>query len=753
MSQLPNSLDELRHAFGPHLNLAPPGGWQADPVPDKVVKTHCCFCGQQCGIQLKVKDNQVIGFDPWEEFPFNKGKLCPKGVKRYLQGNHPDRLTRALMRGEHGFEAVDWERAMAHTAGKIQEIQAKYGKDAFAVLSGVSMSNEKSYLTGKFARLGLGTRNLDYNGRLCMVSAGAGNKRAFGVDRAANSWADIEGAEVIWVQGSNVAECSPITTDYIWRARDKGAKLIVVDPRITPIARTADLVLPLKPGSDCALTNGVLHLLHTWDLIDWDFVNAHTNGFQEALEAVKDCTPEWTSQMTGLPVAAIEQAARWWGEAKTSMLLHARGIEHQSKGADNVSSCINIVLATGRIGRPYCGYGTITGQGNGQGGREHGHKCDQLPGNRDIENPAHREHICKVWGCTDEELPRKGITAQEIVNAIHAGEIKGLMLLCFNPVVSLPDTAFTREAFSKLEFMVGLDFFLSESMQYADVVLPSALQEEDEGTTTSAEGRVIKINKAVDCPGDAKPDWAIMLDLARRLGRGKFFDHLDSPRAIFEELRKASSGGTADYGGITYEKIERQMGVFWPCPTEDHPGTPRLFEGGRFMHPDGKAKFYPTPWRPAMEVVDADYPVWLTTGRVVFHYLSGTQTRRIGFLVEQCPHPYLEIHPRLAEAYGLAEGDAVEVESRRGSMVLPAKLVRTIRPDTVFIPYHWPSKLAANQLTARHLDPVSKIPEYKVSAVRIRKTTEDRLSPELRELQRMAFEARSNQPELPEQVF
>ena len=753
MSQLPNSLDELRRAFGPHLNLAPPGGWHADPTPDKVVKTHCCFCGQQCGIQLKVKDNQVIGFEPWEDFPFNKGKLCPKGVKRYLQGNHPDRLTRALMRDEHGFAESDWEQAMAHTAARIQEIQAKHGPHSFAVLSGVSMSNEKSYLTGKFARLGLGTRNLDYNGRLCMVSAGVGNKRAFGVDRAANSWADIEGAEVIWVQGSNVAECSPITTDYIWRARDQGAKLIVVDPRITPIARTADLVLPLKPGSDCALNNGILHLLHKWDLIDRAFVAEHTNGFEQALEAVRDCTPEWTSEMTGLPVAAIEKAARWWGEAKTSMLLHARGIEHQSKGADNVSSCINMVLATGRIGRPSCGYGTITGQGNGQGGREHGHKCDQLPGNRDIENPEHRAHICKVWGCTDEELPRKGITAQEIMNAIHVGEIKGLLLLCFNPVVSLPDTDFTREALSKLEFMVGLDFFLSESMQYADVVLPSALHEEDEGTATSAEGRVIKINKAVDPPGDAKPDWEILVDLAKRLGRGRFFDHFDSSRAIFEELRKASSGGTADYGGITYEKIEKQMGVFWPCPTEDHPGTPRLFEGGRFFHADGRAKFHPTPWRPAMEVVDEAYPVWLTTGRVVFHYLSGTQTRRIGFLVEQCPHPYLEIHPRLAERYDLADGDAVEIESRRGSMVLPAKLVTTIRPDTVFIPYHWTSKLAANQLTARHLDPVSKIPEYKVSAVRLRKTTPDRFSPELAELQRMAFEARSNQPNIPEQVF
>ncbi len=753
MAMPPNRLDELSRAFGPHLNLAPPGGWEANPEPDKLVKTHCCFCGQQCGIQLKVKDNQVIGFEPWEDFPFNQGKLCPKGVKRYLQGNHPDRLKHALMRTEQGFAEVEPEPALDRVVDEIQSIQGRYGKDAFAVLSGVSLTNEKSYLAGKFARLGLQTKNLDYNGRLCMVSAGAGNKKAFGIDRAANSWADIEGAEVIWVTGANVAECAPITTDYIWRARDRGAKLIVCDPRITPLARTADLMLPLKPGSDCALTNGILHLLHKWDLIDWEFVNQHTSGFEETLEAVKDCTPEWTSNLTGLPIAAIEQAARMWGEAKTSFLLHARGIEHQSKGVENVSSCINMVLATGRIGKPNCGYATITGQGNGQGGREHGHKCDQLPGNRDIENPEHRKYICEVWGCTDEELPRKGLTAQEIMNAIHAGEIKGLLCLCFNPLVSLPDTEFTREALSKLEFFVVLDFFLSETAQHADVVLPAALHEEDDGTSTSTEGRVIRIRKAVDPPGDARPDWEILVDIASRLGRGKYFDHFTSPEAIFNELRVASKGGTADYFGITYAKIEQNMGVFWPCPDLDHPGTPRLFEDKVFFTPDKKAHFVPTVWRPPMEVVDAEYPVWLTTGRTVFHYLSGTQTRRIGFLVEQCPHPYLEIHPRLAELHGIAEGDAVEITSRRGALVLPAKVVRTIRPDTVFIPYHWPGALSANRLTARHLDPVSKIPEYKVSAVRIQKTTPDRFSPELAELQRMAFEARTNQPVLPEQVY
>ena len=752
MAYLPQNPDVLRTQFGPHLNLAPPGGWDAQTQPDKVVATHCCFCGQQCGIKLKVKDNAVIGFEPWEDFPFNQGKLCPKGVKRYLQGSHPDRLLHAMKRTDAGFVPMDWNEAMERTVSEIQRIQESFGKDAFAQLSGVSLSNEKSYLSGKFARLGLGTKNLDYNGRLCMVSAGAGNKKAFGVDRAANSWADILGADVIWVTGANVAECAPITTDYIWKARDRGAKLIVVDPRITPLARTADLALPLKPGTDCALTNGILHLLDKWDLIDRDFVREHTNGFDATLEAAKSCTPEWTSQITGLPVASIEKAARMWGEAKTSFLMHARGIEHQSKGVENVNSCINMVLATGRIGRPNCGYATITGQGNGQGGREHGHKCDQLPGNRDIENPEHREYICSVWGCTDEELPRKGLSAQEIMNAIHEGEIKGLLCLCFNPLVSLPDSTFTREALEKLEFFVSFDFFLSETAHHADIVFPAALHEEDEGTATSAEGRVIHLRKAVEPPGEARPDWAIMVELARRLGRGRFFEHFTEPRAIFEELRVASKGGTADYAGITYEKIDANLGIFWPCPTEDHPGTPRLFEGAKFFHPDGRARFIPTPWRPPMETVDAEYPVWLTTGRVVFHYLSGTQTRRIGFLVEQCPHPYVEIHPRMAGRCGILDGDAVEVATRRGAIVLPAKVVTTIRPDTVFIPYHWPGPLSANVLTARHLDPVSKIPEFKVSACRLTRTTPDRFPPELLELQRMAKAASSLQGTIPEQV-
>lgn len=762
MAKLPVSLEKLTEQFGPTLNYEPPGGWKGRGEPDKLVKTHCCFCGQQCGIQLKVKDNRVIGFEPWEDFPFNRGKLCPKGVKRYMQDNHPDRLLSPLKRVEgQGFVPISWEEAYSTTIREIQRIQEKYGKDSVAMLSGVSLTNEKSYLVGKFARVALQTKNLDYNGRLCMVSAGAGNKKAFGIDRAANSWDDILDAEVIICAGTNVAECSPITTDYIWRARDRGAKLIMVDPRLTPLARTCDLHLPVKSGADTALFTGMLRVLIEEGYTDEEFIAKWTTGWEEAKQAALNLSLEEASRISGVELQDIVTAARWWGQAKTSFLMHARGIEHHTKGVDNVLSCINLVLATGRIGRPGCGYGTITGQGNGQGGREHGHKCDQLPGNRDIENPEHREYIAKVWGIPESEMPGKGSTAQELMNMIHAGEIKALISICFNPVVSLPDANFTHDALDKLEHYTAIDFFLNETAHHADIVLAGSLHEEEEGTSTSAEGRVIKINQAVTPPGEAKQDTEILLDLARRLGRGQYFDHFKCSEDIFNELRVASKGGTADYYGITYQRIVYEQGVFWPCPEIGHPGTRRLFQepdhqtveaissgdqsqagtvpegdhpgsgaensgqddGGarpgaqRFYTPDGKAHFHPIVYRPSAEEPDDEYPIILTTGRVVTQYLSGTQTRRIGGLVDICPEPYVEIHPTLAEQYGIQEGKPMRVVSRRGEVILPAKVVTTIRPDTIFIPYHWAGKKSANILTNRALDPISKIPEFKKSVV------------------------------------
>jgi assimilatory nitrate reductase catalytic subunit len=721
MAGLPADEAELVARFGPHLNEAPPGGWDAGLEVDRVVETHCCFCGQQCGIKLKVRRNEVVGFEPWYDFPFNEGKLCPKGVKRYLQGSHPDRLLRPLERDPStpgGFREIGWDAALDRVVGEIRRIQRDHGDDAFAMLSGVSLTNEKSYLIGKFARLALHTANLDYNGRFCMVSAGAGNKKALGADRAPNPWSDIPLADVVWVAGSNVAETFPITTGYIWRARDRGARLVVQDPRVVPLARTADLFLPVRPGSDSALFGAVLHELIRHDWLDHEFIDAHTVDFDQAAAAVADMTPRWAAEVTGVPAVRIEQAAEWWGTAATGMLLHARGIEQQSKGTENVLAAINLGLATGKFGKPGCGVSTITGQGNGQGGREHGHKCDQLPGNRDITNPEHRAHVAAVWGCDEADIPGKGLPAQALIEAIHDGRIKGLLSICFNPLVSAPDTGFTAEALDKLEFYAVIDFFLSETAQHADVVLPGSLHEEDEGTSTTGEGRIVKINAAVDPPGEARRDGEILLDIARRLGKGHWFDYAGNEE-IFEELRLASAGGTADYRGATWDRIEAEHGLFWPIPAEGHPGTPRLYEGGRFAHPDGKARFHAVPFREAAEVVDDEYPLWLTTGRVVSQYLSGTQTRRIAPLVAQYPEPLCEIHPRLAGELGIANGDLVTVTSRRGSMTLPALVVTTIRPDTVFIPYHWPGAKAANQLTHRAVDPTSNMPEFKVAAVRV----------------------------------
>jgi assimilatory nitrate reductase catalytic subunit len=722
VAELPTSPKTLLEQFGPHPAFVPTGGWQneSEHPADRLVKTHCCFCGQQCGIQLKVRENQVIGFEPWEEFPFNHGMLCPKGVKRYLQGGHPDRLLDPLLRGPNGFRTANWDEALDLTARRLQETQQKYGKDSVAIYGGASLISEKSYLLGKFARVALGTRHIDYNGRLCMVSAGVAYKLAFGVDRSPLPWSDIPKAQVILVAGANVAECAPITTDYIWRCRDAGGKLMVVDPRMTPICRNADVYLPVRPGTDLALYMGLLHVVLRDGLERRDFIDRYTTGFSAVAESVRAWDPRTVADKTGVPPESIERAAHLFAKAERAIALHARGIEHQSKGVENCLALINLCLATGHIGREGAGCAMITGQGNGQGGREHGQKCDQLPGQRTITDPEARAHTAKVWGIAPEEIPQAGYSAVEIMEAIHRGEIKALLSCCFNPLVSLPDANFTREALEKLEFFGVIDFFLSETAHYSDVVLAGSLQEEEEGIGCTAEGRVIHIRKAVDPPGNARGDSWIYCELAKRLGKAKYFPY-ETTRDIYEELREASRGGHADYFGITYEKIDQNMGVFWPCPSLDHPGTPRLFEDGRSYHPDGKHHFVATEWRESGDPVSAEYPLYLTTGRVVSQYLSGTQTRRIGALVKQYPNPRVEIHPRLAQQYGIADGDWVTVTSRRSEITLQAMVVRTIRPDTVFIPYHWPGDRSANRLTHRTLDPRSKIPEFKVSACRLRK--------------------------------
>ena len=667
MARLPASIPDLVAQFGPHLNREPAGGWHATGDPDRLVQTHCCFCGQQCGIQLKVKDEKIVGFEPWEEFPFNKGKLCPKGVKRYLQDEHPDRLLTPLARDEaRGFQPIDWDAALDRTAREIQRIQAAYGNDAFAVLTGASLTNEKAYLMGKFARVAVRTANIDYNGRLCMVSAGAASKKILGIDRSANPWSDIPKAKVILVAGANIAECAPITTDYLWQARENGAKLIVLDPRMTPIARTADLFLPVRSGGDIGVFNGMLHVMIERGWIDRDFIAAHTTGWDAVEAIVERYTPEYAAAIAGVPASMIVRAAEMWGPAETSFLLHARGIEHHSKGVENCMAAINLVLATGRIGREGCGYAMITGQGNGQGGREQGQKCDQLPGARDLENPEHREYIAGVWGVEESTIPHTGPvggaaarsdprrpdqgTAAALLQPdglaarrqLHPRGAQPPRVLRGDRLLHVGDGALRRRRAARL----------------ADGRRRRHHDQRRRARHPPSSGRRAAGRRARRTGGSSAT--------SRRGSAPATSSRISRPREIFDELRVASKGGVADYAGITWERIDREMGVFWPCPSLDHPGTPRLYEGWRFGHPDGKAHFQPADWRPAAEEPDADYPIVLTTGRVVSQYLSGTQTRRIGALVDQYPEPQCEIHPRLAASLGIVDGDFVRVESRRG---------------------------------------------------------------------------------------
>lgn len=704
------------------------GDWETDRADEQLVPTHCSYCGVQCGMFLRVADNRVVGVEPRMD-THNKGKLCPKGVTAYQQIDHPERLRHPLVRGADGqLHRATWDEALDTVVSRVRDIQSKHGKNAMAMYGGASITNEKSYMIGKFARLGLGTRFTDYNGRMCMVSAGVANYAAFDIDRTSNPLTDVTEADVIFVLGSNVSETFPVFIRWMWDAIDRGATLIVADPRETTLARVGQLHLPVRPGTDAALLNAMLHVIVKEGLVKQDFVDAHTVGFEEAVAAVESWTPERAETVCGVPAADIRAAALAYGRAEKAMIHHARGLEHHIMGSRNAMAAINLCLATGNVGRPGAGYGTITGQGNGQGGREHGQKCDQLPGQRHYHDPGAIEHTAAIWGVDPSEMPEAGIPIFAQVEKMEAGEIRGVINLCSNPLVSWPDMNRTKRVLEGLDLYVVIDIFLSESALLADVVLPGSAWAESEGVIANSDGLVCKINKAVDPPGEARDDIWILCELARRLGKGQYFD-FEGARDVFDEMRRASAGGRADYTGITYERLETEGPIAWPCPSEGHPGTPRLWEDGRYSHyADGKARFNAIPEVELAEAPDDEFPMRLTTGRNVAQYLSGNQTRRIGYLSDQAPRPWVEVHPEAASRLGIVDGAAVRVTTRRGSVVLPALVTRTIRPDTVFVPYHWGPPTEANELTIARFDPKSWIPNFKSCAVRI-EATDDEIAP------------------------
>ncbi|MEU8309276.1 molybdopterin-dependent oxidoreductase [Actinomadura sp. NPDC048955] len=687
--------------------------------------THCPYCALQCGMSLHDGGSEPLRVEPRDDVPANAGGLCQKGWTAAELLTVPDRLTAPMMRRgrDAPLEPCGWDEALDRITAEIGRLRGLHGPDSVAVFGGGGLTNEKAYQLGKFARIALGTSQIDYNGRFCMSSAAAASGRAFGMDRGLpGPVTDLAASGAVLLAGGNVAETMPPFMRHLARMREAGGALIVVDPRRTATARQADLHLQPTPGTDIALANGLLHLALAEGLADEEYIAARTTGFDAVRTVANAYWPDRAERITGVPVPLMREAVRLLARAVRAHVLTARGSEQHARGTDTVSAFINLALALGLPGRAGSGYGCLTGQGNGQGGREHGQKADQLPGYRRIDDPEARAHVAGVWGVDPGDLPGPGRSAYELLSALGtAGGPKALLLFGSNPVVSAPGAAGVQERLGALDLLVVADFVPSETARRADVVLPTAQWAEESGTMTNLEGRVLRRRRAVRPPDGVRTDLEILAALAGRLeAPGEWST---DPRAVFGELRRASAGGTADYSGITYERIEAEGGVFWPCPSPGHPGTPRPYLD-RFPTPDGRARFVPVEHRGAAEDVDADYPVYLTTGRVLAQYQSGAQTRRVRRLAEAAPGPFVELHPDLAGRLGIEDGAGVRVESRRGAATVTARLTGAIRPDTVFIPFHWAGEGRANLLTNPALDPVSRMPEFKVCAVRLRAVAE-----------------------------
>ncbi|MFB9908581.1 molybdopterin oxidoreductase family protein [Allokutzneria oryzae] len=677
--------------------------------------THCPYCALQCG--MTIQPGPVVA--P-RDFPVNRGGLCQKGWTSATLLSTPDRLTSPLVRRNGTLEPVSWTVALDLVAQRLADLRAEHGPDAVAVFGGGGLTNEKSYLLGKFARVALGTSHIDYNGRFCMSSAAAAGMRAFGVDRGLPfPVTDLAEADAVLLVGANVAETMPPFTQHLRRAIDTGG-LVVVDPRRTATADQAAVHLAPAPGTDLALALGLLHVAVTDGYLDTEYLRDRTSGFAEAWQAAARWWPEQVERVTGVAAADQRRAVAMLARAANAYVLTARGTEQHASGSDTVSAWINLALALGLPGRKGSGFGCLTGQGNGQGGREHGQKADQLPGYRKIDDPAAREHVAGVWGIDPNSLPGPGKSAYELLDSLGSGP-RALMVFGSNVVVSAPRASHVSDRLAALDFLVVADFVLSETASLADVVLPVTQWAEEGGTMTNLEGRVLLRRRAIDPPAGVRTDLEVLHELAVRLGQPA--DRFPaSEETVFEELRRASAGGVADYSGITYERLRAGEALHWPCPDESHPGTPRLFLD-RFAHVDGRARLVPVDHRGPAEPPDEQYPLRATTGRVLQHYQSGAQTRRVPELNSAVPGAFVEVHPDTAGRAGLSQGDLARVSSRRGSVLATVRCVPGMRIDTVFLPFHFPGEQRANLITNPVLDPVSRMPEFKVCAVRLEAVT------------------------------
>lgn len=709
----------------------------------KSADTHCPYCALQCAMTLKspaaLTPAVQPGSDPvpaapalevsGREFPTNRGGLCRKGWTSASLLHHPGRVTEPMMKGPDGVHRpITWDEALARITTAVKDTRAKYGADAVGVFGGGGLTNEKAYQLGKFARIALGTSRIDYNGRFCMSSAAAAGMRSFGLDRGLPFPLEaLDTASTIMMLGSNVAETMPPFVQHLQGVRDASG-LIVVDPRRSATAAfTADgggLHLQPLPGTDLTLLLGLAHVVIHEGLVDTDYVQARTSGYDALVRSVNAFWPERVQSITGVPADLIRETARRLADGARrggSYILTGRGVEQHVDGTDTATAAINLSLLLGLPGTARSGYGTLTGQGNGQGGREHGQKADQLPGYRKITDPAARAHMAKVWNVPEDLIPGPGLPAVQLLKSLGQPDgVRCLFVHASNIAVASPDANSVIDGLRSLDFLMVCDFFMSETAAEADLVLPVLQWAEEEGTLTNLEGRVLRRRQAIQPPAGARSELWIMSQLAEALDAPSTFS--DDPETVFEELRLASAGGLADYSGIDYAMLDKGEAAYWPYPAGST-GTPRLFLDA-FAHADGKAVMTPVAPRrrrtPAANTDPAAKTMTLITGRLLEHYQSGAQTRRVSELLASQPEARMQIHPAAAAAMGITDGALVSVANERGEVVCRAELSTAIRPETVFLPFHFPELESANRLTEAATDPISGMPEFKFNKVWVR---------------------------------
>jgi len=672
------------------------------------VETVCPFCGCGCVVQLQVKGGRVVQVTSEVGKGAGEGNLCVKGRYGFQFIGHPDRLTEPLIRRDGELVPATWDEALDYVAERLQGIKDAHGADAIAGFSSARCTNEDNYVFQKFMRAVVGTQNVDHCARLCHATTVTGLRQSLGSGAMTNSFRDIEDADAILIIGSNTSEAHPIGALHIKKALRKGARLIVVDPRRIDMARRADVHLQLLPGTNVAVLNGIMNVILQEGMADEEFIAARTEGFDELPEVLAAYSPELVEEISGVPADKLREAARAFGTAARGAIFYSMGITQHSHGTEHVQAISNLALLTGNLGRPGTGVNPLRGQNNVQGACDMGALPDVYTGYQGVDDPAATAKFSAAYGV--ELSGKPGLTVTEAFDAMAAGDLRAVYVVGENPMLSDPDQQHVEKALRGLDLLVVQDIFLSETATIADVVLPATSFAEKDGTFTNTERKVQRVRRAVAAPGAARSDWEIIADLARRLGGGDEWAY-ETSADIMSEIARL----TPSYAGITYERLDAEGGLCWPCPDESHPGTP-ILHIGTFTR--GKGKFFPIAYQAPDEVAGGDYPLTLTTGRMLDHYHTGTMTRRSDGLNELVPTGFVEIHPDDAERLGVQDGAAVCVETRRGAISVPANVTPRIRPGTVFVPFHfWESP--ANMLTNTARDPMAKIPEFKVCACRV----------------------------------